>query len=209
MTVYRYSLLSCLAVAFLFVGGCFMLPSKGYQKQWYYMIEVERTGDELTAVPESILVVRPFSISPACEGKSFVIRRAEGEYESTYYHQFFITPSRNMSQVAEQWIADSGLFDQVSPTSSLVMPNYALEGRVRKLYGDVSVENNPTAVVEVNFSLVSLTDADPQTIFQKTYKQKIVLEEKHPQDLPGGVNKAYAVILSDLEKDLEVALSKK
>ena len=137
--------------------------------------------------------------------KSFVYRRGDLTYESDFYNEFLISPGVMIAEEVNKWLAQSGLFQHVISSSSLIEPTFFLEGVVRALYGDYRGNHSPEAVLEVQFFLVRKVSARPVVVFKKTYRQEAALEETSPAALADGWGRSLEHILSRFEAELKAS----
>jgi len=186
----------------LFVNGCLKIPKSGYPDKQYFILDVSRSKGIVKNPSEAILKIQKFYISPRYEGKSFVYRKGEVNYESDFYNEFFISANDLISEQVCQWFAESGLFRNVMDVHGLLEPDYILEGKVTDLYGDYTKKKAPKAVLKIGFVLFHDVSAHSEMVFQKHYRQEVLLKEISPESLAKGWSCALRNILKEFEKDL-------
>jgi len=194
-------------VLFPLLIGCLNLE-RSYPGKRYFILDVSRGKDISSPDTETVLKVRRFRVSPQYEGKGFVYRLADLNYESDFYNEFFILPASLLTDEINQWLAGSGLFRHVVTPSSHLAPTHFLEGTVTALYGDYGVSTAPKAILEMQFFLLQETAASPKIIFQSQYHKEEPLKGNTPDALVKSWNKALNQILTEFETDLEENIHK-
>jgi hypothetical protein len=185
----------------MLVAGCIDVK-QSYPDRRYYSLEAVRTGAERKGDSKAVLRVRRFSASRMYDGREMVTRTGRTTYDSDYYNVLFIPPAVQIGELARRWLQDSGLFRHVVGPGSSVPETQILEGNLVSLHGDYRSPNNPCAVLEVQFLLVSVT-ADPVSVLlEKTYRQEIPLDKRDPEVLTQGWDEGLRRILARLEEDL-------
>jgi len=193
----------CLLGVGLIAGGC---ASVSPQQEDRYLLEVVRPGEPLPTIVKGSLEVQRFSVNAAFTARNFVYRLDQFKYETDYYRQFLISPSAMITEQTRSWLARSGLFAEVLPTGSRVVPDYTLEGNVTALYGDFSNESSPTAVIEVRLFLLNNVRGNENVIFTQTYRAATPMQDRTTQVFVAALNQSLADILGRVEADLQQAL---
>jgi len=193
------SLMAVLAL-FLLLAGCM---GRRYVEKRTFLLDVSRDGTVSTAERNVVLRVRTLRVSPRYEGKGFVYRMANFNYESDFYNEFFTSPDSMITEEVRQWLAESGLFQQVVDFSSPVNPTHILEGTVMNLYGDFSEGSQPGAVLGIQFSLIDDIAGRSEIVLQKSYRREVPIQGMPPAALVEAWNEALRKVLIDLEKDLK------
>lgn len=183
------------------LAGCLNVE-KSFPEKRYFILDVPRHGNLHLRGEGVVLRVRKFHVSPRYRGKGFVYRKGDLSYESDFYNRFFILPSSLITEEVSQWLASSGLFQNVVSTTSQLETTHVLEGVVNALYGDYSRQSPARAVLEIQFFLIKDVSARSEIVFQKKYRKEVVIEESSPESLVKGWNKALRQILTDLEENL-------
>jgi len=109
------SLMAVLAL-FLLLAGCM---GRRYVEKRTFLLDVSRDGTVSTAERNVVLRVRTLRVSPRYEGKGFVYRMANFNYESDFYNEFFTSPDSMITEEVRQWLAESGLFQNPASSSRL------------------------------------------------------------------------------------------
>ncbi|MDH4203054.1 MAG: ABC-type transport auxiliary lipoprotein family protein [Phycisphaerae bacterium] len=151
---------------------------------------------------DAILVVLPFSIAPAFEGKGVVSRVSENRYESDFYNEYFVSPAQMITERTRNWLSESGCFAQVLSPVSSVQPTHILEGHVRTMVLDVRDSAKPRAELEITFFLLEQLKHDRTIRFQQTYSVSHAMESGSVQDYMAAQSWCLRDILEKLESDL-------
>lgn len=187
-------------LALVMLGACVSL-TKSYPEKHYYALEVARQGDALTPVSLAPLKIRKFRASPSFEGREFVYRTSEGQYQTDFYNEWFISPNAMLTQQVQTWLTRSGLFQYVMDSSGSLAPTHALEATVTALYGDYRVKPS-RAVLGLEFFLVHEASDPADLVWHQEYREEVELTERSPETLVNGWNAALRLILTALEDDL-------
>jgi len=183
--------------------GCFNF-NKSFPEKRFFVLSASRSEKLSLSKLNAVLKIQRFRVSPQFEGKGFVYREGNFNYESDFYNEFFISPGLMIAQEAGKWLSGSGLFKYVMTSSSSVEPTLELEGVISALYGDYRDTKVPKAVLEMQFFLVQNVSSRPVVVFEKTYRQETALKEKSPAALAEGWSRSLEHILSQFEADLKV-----
>ena len=188
-------------VLILVSNGCLSLKTS-YPERRSYVLEVRRKGDARMPKAVTPLFVPKFRVASPYGGKGFVYRKDTVSYESDEYNEFFALPSAMLTETARQWLTQSGLFRIVSDSADLADPMYSLRGSVTALYGDFRESHRPSAVVEIEFSLIREDQNRSQVLYTKRHSQSALVTGDSPESLVEGWSEALEKILASLEADL-------
>ena len=188
--------------------GC-VTVDRIYPEKQFFVLNASRNEKPSPSTSDAVLKIQRFRVSSRFEGKGFVYRLGDLTYESDFYNEFLISPDVMIAEEVNKWLTQSGLFQYVISSSSLIDPTFYLEGVVTTLYGDYRSNQSPEAVLEVQFFLVRNVSARPVVVFEKTYRQEASLKEKSPAALAEGWSRSLGHILSQLEADLKASELKK
>ena len=193
-------------IAFLalpfFLTGCFNF-NKSFPEKRFFVLSASRSEKLSLSKLNAVLKIQRFRVSPQFEGKGFVYRKGNFNYESDFYNEFFISPGLMIAEEAGKWLSGSGLFKYVMTSSSPVEPTVELEGVISALYGDYRNTTVPKAVLEMQFFLVRNVSSRPVIIFGKTYHEETLIEGISPEALVAGWNLALEHILAKFETNLK------
>jgi cholesterol transport system auxiliary component len=168
-----------------------------------YALEARRSAATRQADDAATLRVPPLSLAAPFEGRNFVYRNSDLNYESDFYHEFLVAPSALLTEQVRQWLQASGLFRAVLGPSSKEDATHRLEGHVIELYADFRVKTAPKSTLAIHFLLTRDHTPYREILLQKTYRQEIPADERRAEGLARAWNKALEQILTALEQDLE------
>jgi cholesterol transport system auxiliary component len=181
--------------------GCVNLR-RDYPIRIFYVLEAKPDKIHPPAEDGPVVQVQLFRASPGFSSSEFVYRTGESIFESDSYHAFFTLPSDQIRALTSQWIQDSGRARAVLDRSSRLRPTNVIEGNLVALYGDFRDEENPRAVIEIEFLLMDIRPIAPRIVFSKTYRESIEISEATANALVDGWNEGLRMILTVFEKDI-------
>ena len=196
--------LSALILSLVFIYGCSGL-SKSYPERNFYMFDLPPVNVQYPRVSGAVAEISRFNISPGSDGKEFIYRRTEFDYESDFYNQFFRPPGSMLTEVTGRWLLQSGPFEDVFGAVTQADSNYFIEGNVVRLYGDF--RSAPAAVMEIQLVLLEYTtdsnyEDNTKVVFAKNYSYEVPIASTAPKDLMQGWNTALGEILNAFLADL-------
>lgn len=205
MTRFRSSdagALALLLVASLAAGGCISLE-KPYPQKRFFSIRVEREGTGREPMFPVTVEVRSVRTAPPHDREEFTYRRGENSYESDFYNLFVAPPSRLLTEEIRRWLRDSRLFAHVVNPGSRISATHYVEGFVTALHGDYRPDQDPAAVLEMQFTFFEETLDDTRIIFQKAFRERVLLgEDRDAAALVQAWTEALRRILRALEAGL-------
>jgi len=181
--------------------GCVGALKSDYPERRYYTLAAQRPGDAAAPSKDGVLRIRRFTASKASEGSELVTRKGESEYETDFYNAFFVPPAAQLTEQTQRWLGASGLFSAIVGTGSSLPETHVLEGNLVALYADR--RDSASAVMELQFMLLKVSSDPSAVLFQKSYRETIVVTGDGPGAVVTGWNGALAKILASFEKDLE------
>jgi len=203
---------SCaLILSFVVVTGCTGL-SKSYPERNYYMFDLPPVTVKYPRVKGATAEISRFNVSPGSDGKEFIYRRSEYDYESDFYNQYFRPPGAMLTEVTGRWLQETGPFEDVFGAVTQAYANYFIEGNVVRIYGDY--RSSPKAVMEIQFVLLQYTtdssyEDNTKVLFAKNYSSEIPIASATATSLMQGWNTALGEILNaflaDVSKNVKVA----
>jgi ABC-type uncharacterized transport system auxiliary subunit len=90
--------------------------------------------------------IRAFRALPPFDARTFIVRRAGGEFAADYYNGWLAAPHELIRAQVARYLEEAGLFAAVYDSSSGTIAPLGLEGVVSELYLDASGDA-PAAVV--------------------------------------------------------------
>jgi ABC-type uncharacterized transport system auxiliary subunit len=156
------------------------------------------------AEPESrcrtLLTVGRFRVAPLFEREGFVSLRGEDTFKTSFFDEFKRPPGVMLREVALNWLRDAGLFADVLEPGDAPLADWALQGRVLKLYADVRQADEPAAVLEIDFELSDATTAE--AVLTRSYGQAVPARSNQAEAIVAAWQQALATVLTGLEADL-------
>jgi len=183
------------------ITGCVNL-SRAYPIRTFYVLEAKPEKVNPPDPQGPVVQVQLFQASPGFSSSEFVYRTGESTFESDSYNAFFTLPADQIRAITSQWIQDSGKASALLDRSSRLRPTNIVEGNLIELYGDFMDEENPLAVMEVEFLFMDIRPLVPLIIFSKTYRESIPITESTAEALVIGWNEALEKILTSLTEDI-------
>ena len=199
-----------LAVAFGFSGCALNRP---YPEKSSYMPDVSSIGNKtIHSLPLRIKIRNTRVVAPF-EGKAFVYRLANGQWETDFYHEWFAYPRDMVTEACISVLTQSDQFASVTSEDSLIKADYYLEGTLIESYLDRRNSDKLESVLKTRWVLIpnkpSLKPVSSEGEWNKVYEERLELE----QDTPNAYAKASATglshtlsqLVSDLHQQLETA----
>ena len=187
--------------------GC---PSvnKSYPERTFYLLELSGPKQTMSTISGATLDVNRFSISPRSDGRQFIYRTTNLEFEEDFYNQFFRPPDNLIAEAVREWLDQSGLFQDVLTPISQAIGDYIIEGNIIELYGDYRNQSAAQAVIRIQFFLLKTSEdgSEPSILFGKTYNSTKSIGTAAPQNLMNGWNSALEEILDEFLSDLSYHL---
>jgi cholesterol transport system auxiliary component len=141
-------------------------------------------------------------VAPNFADKALVVRVEDVRYAADFYNSFVAPPGDMLGAVMADWLNDAGAFAAVTQPGTRAPAAFVLEATVTKLYGDFRPGRTPSAIMEIQFSLVDLSGISPTVLLEQTIGRSVPLSESTPQALVQGYGRALAEILSELSAAL-------
>lgn len=189
-----------LCLVLFVLGGCVNLD-RSYPEKHSYVLEAVRPGETRASIPETVLKVRKFRVSPAFEGKELVYRANDARYEGDFYNEWFVPPNALITQQIVNWLTRAGLFQYVMDSSGPLPATHMLEGTLTALYGDYRA-TPAKAVLAVQFFLLHEASSQAEVLWHQEYRKEVDVMDQKPEALLSGWNEALRRILSEVEEDL-------
>ncbi len=192
------NLLFILLVIFFSINSCGNILKKDFPQKKYYILEPDYS--KIIQNPKyfnSIRVVR-IKISPFFEGKNFVYRQGEFNYESDFYNEFLVFPSNAFLECITRWLAESNTGEVLSNT--IYEDTYLISASVDSLYIDFRNEKVPKSILEIQFSLQK--NNEQESLFKKKYSYEGKLEIISPEEIIKSWNVGLTDVLHNFENDL-------
>jgi cholesterol transport system auxiliary component len=137
-------------------------------------------------------------VAPSFADRALVVRVDQVRYAADFYNSFIAPPGDMLGAVMADWLNEAGAFATVTQPGTRTPAAFVLEATVTKLYGDFRPGRTPSAIMEVQFSLVELSGISPTVRLEQTIGRSVPLSESTPEALVQGYGRALAEVLSEL-----------
>lgn len=195
--------LAALALAALLAAaGCSGLLSRPPPEKQRFHLTLERDETPESGSCACSVRVERVRVARTYERKRFVYRTGDAIFEEDFYHEFYAPPGELVQQATGEWLAESGLFAKVLGASEGSLPDWLLEGRVRKLYADLRAGGEPQAVMEIEFMLLDARRRRAEPAFARRYGATIRALARTPEAIHAAWSASLERILASLEADL-------
>lgn len=180
--------------------------SKTYPEKKFYLIELDKLNSDEIPPKGTAFKIRRLSLSQKFEGKEFVYRRDNVNFESDFYHTFFISPSANLREEIAKGLLDQKIFEFDANQNARWEPTHFIEVSVSDLYGDF--RNEPKAILNLEAFVYTETGLNVTLLLKKNYQKSISINKKEASDLVVGWNRALSEILKEMQQDLRGKIQK-
>jgi ABC-type uncharacterized transport system auxiliary subunit len=148
--------------------------------------------------------VRPFRALPPFDARTFIVRRAGGEYAADFYNGWLVAPQELIRVQAARYLEASRLFAAVyDPGCGTVAP-LGLEGVVSGLYLDYSGDA-PAAVVSLRLLVLEERSSTLNVVFTSEKQARVALAAQDDTAAAQAFSQALTQVLEALAKELAQA----
>ena len=186
----------------LLAGGCVSVE-KSYPDKRYFVLEASRNESAANPKAAGVLLVSSLRVSPRYDGRSFIYRRSEANFESDFYNQFLVSPGALLTEEVRRAVSQAQVAQYVVGPANQLEPTHMLEGTIDALYGDFRDVNAPKAVLEMEFFLSKESPTKAEIVMRKRYIKSIMVNGHSPEALVKGWNDALNEIVASLTADLK------
>ena len=185
-------------VIFLSFNTCGNILKKEFPQKKYFILEPDYSKViQNSKYFNSIRIVK-LKISPFFEGKNFVYRQGDFNYESDFYNEFLVFPSSAFLECITRWLAESNTGEVLSNT--IYEDTYLVSASVDSLYIDFRNEKSPKSILEIQFTLQK--NNEQESLFKKKYSYEGKLEIISPEEIIKSWNIGLTDILQKFESDI-------
>lgn len=164
-----------------------------YPQKKFFVLEPDYSKINSVSSTLPKLVINKLRISPLFEGKNFVYRQGEFNYESDYYNEFFVFPSSNLIESIRKWLDQST--DPENKSES-----YNLSVYIESMYIDLRDPNTIQTVWEIVFTIES--GNNNELLLKKKYSKFSIVKPNSPEGIIISWNTGLTEILSQLRSEL-------
>lgn len=196
----------CLSLSIIIASiffNCLKL-TKDFPEKKSYLIEVGTPKKSSQKIPNVSLKLRKVSVSNKFEGKGFVYRKSDSNFESDFYNEFLVSPQSNIAEEIIRYLDNKELFFSVSSMSSRMEATHYFEADVTSLYGDYRDKKNSLAVIKIQFRIFDDRMGDYRLVGRSSYEQKIKVNQDVPDSLVAGWNQGLYLIMESFGNDLKL-----
>jgi ABC-type uncharacterized transport system auxiliary subunit len=202
MKTRQIPILTVTVITLFCVAGC---GKQQFDKQRYWL-DIQRPESVSSKTSAAILSVNTFSIDSAFRSRSIVYKRADHEFENSFYMEYLVPPAKMMTEQTRQWLSDSGLFTRVLQPGNTMKPTHVLEGHIIKAYVDASVSDRAAAELEISLYLLDKEKGKKEILFGKTYTVREPMDSTKAEDYFKALDVATTKILQQVEIELATLL---
>jgi cholesterol transport system auxiliary component len=200
--MFRLPLLASLLCAML--AACSLTRPAPVKHTW--LIDAQRSVTPAESPLPGLLLVDSVVVAEAFAGKPMVYRFEDHRYESDFYNEFFVAPRDIIGQRVLEWLQAAQLFETVAPLSgSRARDARRLRTFVNEMYADVRDRAQPTAVLSVQFYIVSENESGKPVRFGQQLRNVAPMRDDSAQAYAEALSQALAAVLAELEKQLRSA----
>ena len=191
----------------LFLSGCF--GGKAAQQQALAQkrtfIPLAGAAQPLSPSPAFAAVkVRPFRAMPPFDGRSFIVRRADGEFAADFYNGWIALPNELIRVQTARYLEEAKLFSAVYDSGCGTAAALGLEGIVSELYLDCA---GPAPAAVVTLRLLVLDEQTPafRVLFTAEKQARVNVASSSPSAASQAFGKALTQALEALVHELAAA----
>ncbi len=192
--------------------GCFGGRSAQQQAlaQKRTFIPVVEAAHAVTPSPGFAAVkIRSFRALPPFDARTFILRRADGEFAADFYNGWLVSPHELIREQAARYLEESRLFAAVYDTGCGTVAPFGLEGVVSELYLDYTGEK-PAAVVTLRLLVLDEQTPDFRVLYTGEKSASVPFDSAGNKAASQAFGKALTQTLEALVKELaRVSLPKK
>ena len=185
------------------LAGCSVLPAQPYLQRRNWPLVVRRSTS-LPANPRGrVLLVRDLTAGPGLESNGLQWLQPDGSVHVDFYEQWAVPPAEAVADDVRHWLADAGLFSAVLASGSRMNADFALEGELDALLGDLG---NNRARVALALVLLDQRPSTTKVLLQKTERAEVPLAGSDAPAIVQAVKAALAEVLRETEADIAAAM---
>ena len=197
-------------IAWSSISGCTL--NRPYPKKSSYMPDLTFEETKVVTPLPYRIKIRNTRVSAPFEGKSFVYRLPDNQWENDFYNEWFAYPRDLMTESCISALEQSGRFLSVTSEDSLIESDYYLEGTLIESYLDRRKPNKPHSVIKIRWALIVhhsplKTANSSENIWTKIYEERRELKSNQLQDYVESTAEGFRQILNQLVVDLSKQLS--
>lgn len=193
------------------ISGCAL--NRPYPEKTSYMPDISYEASKANKSLPYRLKIRNTRVSAPFEGKSFVYRLPDDQWENDFYNEWFTYPRDLITESCIDALDQSSRFASVTSEDSLIKADYYLEGTLIESYLDRRNPNKPQSVLKIRWVLIGhpsplKASNSSNGIWSKTYEERRSLPSNQLRDYVKSTAEGLKQILNQLVIDLSDQLSK-
>ena len=191
--------------------GCAL--NKPYPDKSFHLPNVKTPESPASNTPtfSYCIKVRNARVEAPFEGKSFVYRLADDQWETDFYHEWFTYPRDILTENCVEYLTHKGTLGQVSTEDSLLEADYYLEGTLQSFHLDRRNPESLNAVVKTRWILIPnkplVNATGKETLWTKDFILQVPCTTDTPQAFAHSTGTALAQTFESLSLDLEKLLN--
>ena len=192
-------------------SGCAL--NRPYPEKISYMPDLSfEKSKEPHPLPYRIKV-RNSGVSAPFEGKSFVYRLPDDQWEKDFYNEWFAYPRDMITESCISALIQTGNFISITSEDSLMEADYYLEGRLLESYLDRRNSNHLQSVLKIRWMLIDYQSPrkgnSSEENWARTYEEITSLQSNQVEDYVASTGTGLKKILHQLVMDLNQQISSK
>jgi hypothetical protein len=133
--------------------------------------------------------------------RTFVVREAEGRFESDFYHEYVVAPAPMIAEAVARSLAEARVFARVIPPGAPPEAELTIDAFVGALYADNRDPKAPAAELAITF-YVSRTDRGLAPVWSKEYRKRAPMAAPSAATYVAAQSASLGQILDELARDL-------
>lgn len=157
----KIRILLALALILSVTAGCLGLSKKtkdqilAKEQQRLFIPEVTGGTNRVEKPIFGSIRLGRFTVLAPFDSRSFVLRRASGEYVADFYNGWMGRPDELIANQTALFISRCNLFSSVHPFDSALSSTYGLEGLISNLFVDCCEPERPVARITLRLTIFS------------------------------------------------------
>ncbi len=195
----------------LFFFGCFSIRSPYIPTKYYSLNQMPFSFKNIAEL-ETFVIFKDFSVPEELVDNRLMVWFEDGSVQKYNYHRFtadygqlindFILTRMNLSKAFKYGI---------SVSSSTIVPDYIIEGKVLEFrsFGDKENKLRNWVNVSIQVTLLKYVPISNQNkvVLSKVYSQKVERQSKEPSKIPSAFSIALSTIVDKMIFDLQRAIT--
>lgn len=165
-----------------------------------YLIEPPPATAVAAASPLSARV-GTVTVAAPYRDRTFVVREAEGRFESDFYREYVVAPAAMVAEAIARSLGEARVFAKVIPPGAPPEAELTIDAFVGALYADNRDPKAPAAELAITF-YVSRTDGGQAPVWTKEYRRRTTMASPSAATYVAAQSASLGQILGELARDL-------